>query len=158
MNIYLNDKNIDGYLYSTSKSGGKVTSSFYAAPFTIFHFYIKTGFSIKFLLPYFRSLPNIFILDLLSSKSLALLISILFTQRKTKTFNSLSAAQSSGFYLQCLRTIDKTHTITCSPKIFSEVIKRNYIPTRAQKTFLFLTFLEIANLYFSVKMLLLKTR
>ena len=79
MNIYLNDKDKGSSICSRSKSGGKVTSSFYATSFTIFHFYIKTGFSIKFLLSYFRSLPNIFILDLLSSKSLALLISILFT-------------------------------------------------------------------------------
>ena len=79
MKIYLNDKDIEGSIYSASKSGGKATSSWYTASFTISHFFIKSGFSIKFLLSGCKSLMHIFILDLLSSKSLTLPVLILFT-------------------------------------------------------------------------------
>jgi hypothetical protein len=79
MNIYLNNANIDIPMGSRLKSGGKVTP-FYPATFrTIFYFYIKTRFSITFLLPGCRSLPHIFILDLLSDMFLTLIVLILFT-------------------------------------------------------------------------------
>ena len=79
MNIYLSDKNIGGSIYSILKSGGMVTSFYTAASCTILHFYIKTGFPNKSLLPNYRSLPHIFSLDLLSGISLTLLITILST-------------------------------------------------------------------------------
>ncbi len=79
MNIYLNNANIGSSTYSTLKSGGRVTSFYPTASFAISYFYIKTGFSIKFLLVGCRSLPHIFILDLLSGISLTPIILILST-------------------------------------------------------------------------------
>ena len=79
MKIYISDKNIDSFIYPILKRGDKVTSSCPAASFNMSHFYIKTGFTIKFLLPGCKSLPHIFILDLLSGMFLTLIVLILFT-------------------------------------------------------------------------------
>jgi len=79
MKIYLNMKNTDSSIYSTLKSSGKVTAFYPTTSFTISHFYIKTVFTIEFLLTDYRSLPYIPILDLLSDKPLGLLVPILST-------------------------------------------------------------------------------
>ena len=79
MNIYLNNHDIVHANSSFLKSSGKITAFYFTFPFTLPHFYVRTVFPTKFLLPNCRPLPHICILDLLSGMSFTLIIPILST-------------------------------------------------------------------------------
>jgi len=79
MNIYLNDNNIDSFVYSTIKSIGKVMACCHAATVVLSHFHTRMGLLTKFILPDFRFPPNIFLLYLLSWHIFTQIILILST-------------------------------------------------------------------------------